>query len=414
MTSLLLLLALHADPAPPWLMAKAFKLPSKYTNQESGYFALVAGLDDKLYIGAAKYGVNAYLLEFDPKTEATKLVLDAHVVLGLTATGFAAQAKFHTRGNVGESGKIYHGTKQGYPEKGETRDMYPGGFVLVYDPKTGKTESFGNPFPKQGVISVTPDESRGLAYISTCSDSRPIDGTHFMVLDMKSKKYTDLGDLEHAYAFIVVDHKGRAYHPIRGGTVARYDPATKKMEKLPVTVDGKPAGKPFTDNHCILNWDISPDKKTLWGVEMSTNALYRYDLTSEKLTATTVGPLLDAGAKGRTDCRAMCVGPDGTVWAAVAVHGIPDGPMLHLVRFSAKDKQPRDLGRIGVANPGFTTFTDDKGKEKPWHHTMPKTKDGTRSPWQPMGIAATRDGCVWVKTIAPYTLLKITKEQAWK
>ncbi|MGL4552643.1 MAG: hypothetical protein ACRC33_15830, partial [Gemmataceae bacterium] len=87
---------------------------------------------------------------------------------------------------------------------------------------------------------------------------------------------------------------------------------------------------------------------------------------------------------------------------------------LHLVRHAATDKAPRDLGRLGVANPDFTTFTDEKGKEKPWHHTMPKAKDGTRSPWQPMGVAATADGAVWVKTIAPYTLLKVTKEQAWK
>lgn len=414
MIPLVLLLCLHADAAPPWILAKAFKLPTQYTNQESGYFALVAGLDDRLFIGAAKYGVNAYLLEFDPKTEKTRLVLDAHAFLNLNATGFAAQAKFHTRGNVGTSGKIYHGTKQGYPEKGESRDLYPGGYVLVYDPKTGTSESFGIPYPKHGVISVTPDESRGLAYISTCSDSRPIDGTHFMVLDLKTKKYTDLGNMEHAYAFIVVDYLGRAYHPVRGGTVARYDPTTQKMEKLSVAVDGKPAEKPFTSDHCILNWDISPDRKTMWGVEMTTNALLRYDLTAKTLSATTVGPLLDAGPKGRTDCRAMSVGPDGTVWAAVTVHGVPDGPRLHLVRYGSKDKMPRDVGRIGVANPDFTTFTDDKGKPKPWHHTMPKTKDGTLSPWQPMGVAATRDGSVWVKSIAPYTLMKISKEQAWR
>ena len=35
-----------------------------------------------------------------------------------------------------------------------------------------------------------------------------------MVLDLKTKKYSDLGDSEHVYAFIVVDHQGRAYHPM--------------------------------------------------------------------------------------------------------------------------------------------------------------------------------------------------------
>ena len=48
----------------------------------------------------------------------------------LDAKGFAAQSKFHTRNNVGASGKIYVGTKQGYPEKGESRDLYPGGYAM--------------------------------------------------------------------------------------------------------------------------------------------------------------------------------------------------------------------------------------------------------------------------------------------
>jgi sugar lactone lactonase YvrE len=413
--ALLTLLALSADPAPPWLLAEAFKLPSQYTNQESGYFALVAGLNDRLYIGTAKYGENAYLLEFDPRTNKVRMVLDVNEVTKLSGRGFAAQAKIHTRNHVGASGKIYVGSKQGYPEKGEERCLYPGGFVLTHDPKTGQNETFGIAKAQHGIISVMPDEERGVAYISTCSDDRPIDHTHFMVLDLKTKKYVDLGDMEQAYAFIVLDHLGRAYHPVRGGRMARYDPRTQKLVQLRPTVDGKPAGLPFSKEGCILNWDTSPDRKTLWAVEMTTNALYRFDLTSDPPAGVTVGPLLVPGAKGRTDCRCLCVGPEGTVWAAVTVHGVVDGPRLHLVRFDPKvDKQPRDLGRVGVANPDFTSFVDDKGQPKPWHHTMPVTKDGTRSPWQPMGICQTREGTVWIKTIAPYTLLKLTRDQVRK
>src|SRR5207244_4087279 len=109
----------------------------------------------------------------------------AHKEIGTHATGFAAQGKIHTRNNVGASGKIYFGTKQGYPGKGEKRTDYPGGYPMVYDPKTGKTRVYPIPVSHQGIISVTPDESRGVAYISTCADTRP-DGTHFMVLDLKT------------------------------------------------------------------------------------------------------------------------------------------------------------------------------------------------------------------------------------
>ncbi len=401
----------RADEKPHWLMGRATKLPSQYTNQESGYFSIVEGLNGRVYIGAAKYGVDAYLLEYDPKTDTTKMVVDAQKVIGTNAKGFAAQAKFHTRNNVGASGKIYVATKQGYPEKGESRDLYPGGYAMTYDPATDRAEHFGIAWPKDGIISIAPDESRGLAYISTCSDDRPIDHSHFMVLDLKTKKYTDLGDMEHPYAFVVVDYKGRAYHPIRGGTIARYDPDRKKLDRLKITIDGKAPPKEITRDGAILNWEISPDRKTLWSVEMSTNQLDSFDLTALGgfIPGKSYGKLL--GWAKQTDCRAMCVGADGVVWAAVTVHGIPDGPWLHLV--SCKPGQPpRNHGALGVANPSFTTFTDAAGKPKLWHHTMTKRKDGTLSPWQPMGVCASRDGkYVYVLTIAPFTLMQIERNQ---
>ncbi len=391
-----------------WVLGRATKLPSEYTNQESTYFSLVEGRNGKLYIGAAKYGENAYLLEYDPKTDTTVMVVDAMRTIGSTARGFAAQAKFHTRGNVGESGKIYHGTKQGYPEAGESRDSYPGGYVIVYDPATQTAEHFGIAKPKHGIISVMPDESRGLIYLSTCSDDRPIDHTHFMVLATKTRQYTDLGDMEHMYAFIVLDHRGRALHPIRGGTIARYDPERRQLQRLSTKVDDQDLPPSLRHDAVIWNWETSPDRRTLWGIELATNQLYEFDLTSE-------GDTIRGWSRGRllgwakaTDCRAMCVDAEGDVWATVTVQqGVKEGPASHLVSYR-RGRPPFDHGRVGVANPNFTTFTDASGKPKPWHHTMPKTSDGILSPWQPLGIAATRDS-VYVVTIAPLTLLRFDR-----
>src|SRR5438128_7517288 len=93
-----------AEPEKPsWLLGQAYKIPSEYTNQESGYFSIVEGKNGRLYIGAAKYGVDAYLIEFDPKAKAMNMVMDVHKVIGSDAKGFAAQAKLHTRNNVGAS-----------------------------------------------------------------------------------------------------------------------------------------------------------------------------------------------------------------------------------------------------------------------------------------------------------------------
>ncbi|MCI0681606.1 MAG: SMP-30/gluconolactonase/LRE family protein [Gemmataceae bacterium] len=406
-----------------WLLGQAHHIPSEYTNQESGYFSIVAGHDSRVYVGAAKYGVNAYLIEFNPMNAVMRLVMDVHRVIMQFLTGFAAQAKIHTRNNVGQlTGKIYVGSKQGYPEKGEKRSDYPGGYVLAYDPKTGTNENFGMPKKHHGVISVMPDEHRGLIYVSTCDDGRPIEHSHFMVYDMKKKTYKDLGDSEHHYAFIVLDHKGRAYHPVRGGKIFRYDPDADKLETLTVTVDGQPCPKeiiglnPKAHASAILNWDASPDGKTLWCVEMSHNMLYSFDLTAagSVLPGKSHGPLLAGkNAKGNpriTDCRAMCVGPTGKVWAAVTEHGIPQ-TQLYLVSYTPGHQGVRNHGKVGVANPDFTPFVDAKGKPLPWHHGMRKEKDGTMTPTTPMGVCEARDGNVYVLTIGPFTLIKYRPDQ---
>ena len=121
--------AARSDDGPPekaadrhWLWSTAYAVPAETTSEQSGYFSIVEGKNKHLYIGTAKYGVNAYLVEFDPATKKMKVVVDAQKEIGTTATGFAAQSKIHTRNNVGASGKIYFGTKQGYPKEGEKRD----------------------------------------------------------------------------------------------------------------------------------------------------------------------------------------------------------------------------------------------------------------------------------------------------
>lgn len=410
------------EEKPRWLLGKAAHVPSEYTNQESGYFSIIEGKNNKLYVGTAKYGENCYLVEFNPVNSAMQMVVDVHRVIMAMVRGFAAQAKIHTRNNVGQlTGKIYFGTKQGYPEKGEKLSDYLGGYVMAYDPKTGQTENFGVPLKYAGVISVTPDEERGLCYISTCDDGRPIEKSHFMVLDLKTKKYKDLGDCGMHYAFIVVDHIGRAYHPYRNGKIARYDPKADEVKIFDITIDGQAPPlaitkdgtetNPKTGHGAVLNWDWSPDRKTLWCVEMSTNQLYSFDLTAseKKIPGKSHGALL-ANTKS-TDCRGMCVDTKGKVWMAVSYQAKGVGQRFDLVSYTPGEKSPRSHGTVGIANRDYIKLTDEKGKMKPWHHTIRIEKDGTWCPWQPLGIAASADGHVNVLTLAPLTIVRFSPEQ---
>src|SRR6185436_1540703 len=83
----------------------------------------------------------------------------------------------------------------------------------------------------------------------------------------------DLGETNHLFGFIVVDFLGRAYHPLRGGDILRYDPKTDKVERLKQRIDG--------ENSHPINWEIATNRKTLFAVAMSGNELYSYDLTSK-------------------------------------------------------------------------------------------------------------------------------------
>lgn len=391
-----------------WVWTTAHKVPDETTSEQSGYFSIIEGHNHRIYVGTAKYGANAYLVEFDPETKAMRVVLDAQKEIGTTATGFAAQSKFHTRNNVGPSGKIYLGTKQGYPKPGEKRTDYPGGYPMVFDPATGKTRVYPIPVPHQGIISVTPDEAHGVAYVSTCSDERPVESAHFLVLDLKTGMYRDLLDTHHLYAFIVLDHRGRAYHPVRGGKIARYDPRAGKLELLTQTIDGRP---PAGDSHLAdpdshpINWEVSPDRKTLYAVAMSGNQVYAYDLTApgNTLPGRRLGKLI--GDATATDCRAMCVAPDGSVWAGVAATFGPRGQFLHVVSYRPGDPAPTDHGPLAVGNPEYAKLTGADGKPLPHTHGVYRLKDGTMLPrYVVMGICAAADGTVYLTTLYPFTV----------
>ncbi|MEO2023690.1 MAG: hypothetical protein ABGX05_17850 [Pirellulaceae bacterium] len=408
-TLLFSLAASDVQSAETWCWSVAHRIPRATTSEESGYFSLVAGQDGKLYIGTAKYQENAYLVEFTPGSRRMKIVVDVNQVIGSSARDFASQSKIHTRNQVGRSGKIYFGSKQGYPRKKEARNVYPGGYPMVYDPRTGKTRSYPIPVPHQGIISITPDESRNVAYLSTCNDERPVESTHFLALNLQDGTYRDLLDCRHMYAFIVVDYRGRAYHPVLGGKIARYDPARQQLELLTQRVDGSPPTVQSLlaapQSHPI-NWEISPDRKTLYAVAMSGNALYRYDLTGtgQELSATLIAPLVSKATK--TDCRALCVSPTGTVWAGVAATIPGQSQQLRIISYRPGDTVTRDHGPVAISNPKYTSFQDSQGKPLSHQHGVHRPRpNGPLVPrYVIMAICAPSDERVYATTLYPFTL----------
>jgi hypothetical protein len=392
-----------AKGKPRYVRAEAYHILPETHSDESGYFSLCEGLDGAIYVGTAKYNENAYLVEFDPVTKKQRVVVDVNKACGLKATGYAAQAKIHTRNFVGASGKVYVGSKQGYRKKGDT-SQYPGGYLMTYDPRTGVTTNLGMPFKGQGIIDVTADEKRGLIYIVTCEDQ------HWMLYDVATRKYRELGPMLTPYAMTLIDAAGRACVITKDFRLARYNPADGKVTVRPIVVGGKTFAR--ANNSAIPTWVLSPDARKAYLVLMNDPTLVEIDLMGNGSTvrATSRGPMV-AGKRPDSRC-ALALGPDGRIYAVVRVDnetGFGKGMLHHLARFDPKTGKTEDLGVLAVKNPNFFKFGPGvDGKKPPWSHGFHKLPDGTLTPLHNhMALVAAADGTLYVTVIYPFTLLKI-------
>jgi hypothetical protein len=408
-----LALALSAAPAvaqaPPfrYVYGTAYHvLPETHTD-ESGYFSLCEGHNGRIYVGTAKYGYNAYLVEFDPKTTKQRIVIDTNKLCGLDVKGptYAAQSKIHTRNFVGPSGKIYVGSKQGYRRgKDDTAD-YPGGYVMTYDPATDRAECLGMPYKGEGVIDTVADEDRGIIYVVTCEEQ------HWMRYDLKEKKYRELGPLLTPYAETLIDAKGRANTITKDFKLARYDPTTDKVSILEVASHGKPVGT-ADDKLGPVCWAKTADGKAAYLLRMSDSTLWRLDLTTDgpKVPCTDLGRFIEG--TGFDSRGSLIVGHDAKVYALMRVDnktGFGTGYLHHLVSHDPATKKMTDHGVIVVRNPDFFDFgPGPDGKPKPWTHGFHKLPDNTLTPLHVhMAMCMAKDRTLYATIIYPFTLLKM-------
>lgn len=421
---------------PPfnYVKAKAFHIPPETTTEESGYFSLCEGKNGKIYIGTAAYGRNSYLVEFDPQTEAMRVVLDVHKLVGLPLdpTGYAAQSKIHTRNFVGPSGVIYLGTKQGYPTEAEKKSgktaTYRGGYVIAYDAATGKASNFGVPMPLgdkrlpadvkegEGVIDVVADEGRGLLYLVTCEHQ------YWMLFDMKrpEKGYRVLGPILRDQPNTLIDGRGRATAITKDYEVARYDPSNDRTTIAPLQVDGRAFRDVVGKDAVHPDWRIASDGRTAYLQLLNDLRMFEVDLGGE-MGKPVVATSLGERVRGKNpDSRgSISIGPDACVYSSVRVDnqtGFGTGYLHHLVRYDPAKRRMADLGVFTVNNPTFFDFTGLQAKNmdgslRPRHgfHALP---DGTKTPLHViLALIGARDGTIYATTLYPFTLLQARLER---
>ena len=394
-----------AQQAPKYVPATAYHVLPGTHNNESGYFSLVEGLDGNLYVGTAKYGENAFLVEFDPRTGKQRPVIDTHALCKLDAKGYAAQAKIHTRNFVGPSGKVYVGSKQGYRLDATDTAAYPGGYVMSYDPRTGTAENLGMPFSGQGVADVVADEARGITYVVTCEDQ------HWMAGGTKpGTPYRELGPMLTPYAMTLLDPDGRASAITKDFQLAQYDPATQKVTVRPIEVGGQRWTR--ANDNSIPTWVLTADGKRAYLILMNDPTLLEIDLSpaGDVVKATSHGKLIE-GKNPDSRCALALSPADGGVYACVRVDnetGFGTGYLHHLIRFDPKTGTKEDLGVLAVKNPDFFAFKTPDGKDAPYANGFHRLPDGTLTVLHVhMALAVARDGTVWITTLGPFTLLKV-------
>lgn len=414
--------------------ARAYHIPPETTTEESGYFSLNEGLNGKIYIGTSAYGRNAYLVEFDPATEKMRIVLDVHKLAGLPLepTGYAAQAKLHTRNFVGPSGTIYVGTKQGYPTKAEKKSgkipVYHGGYVMTYQPATGEAKNLGMPMPLgdsrlqsdgastvvegEGVIDVVADEARELIYVITCEHE------YWMLYDMKKPEqgYRLLGPVLNGQPNTLIDAKGRATAITHDWRIARYDPATDKVTVDDLILDGKPIVETLPAKPRVPDWRLADDGRSAYLQLLNDLRMFKIDLGGETGTpvpAWSLGNRIEG--KGPDSRGSISIAGDGRVYSAVRINnetGFGKGYLHYLVRHDPKTGSMENLGLITVENPDFFDFegpqaVNPDGTKRPRHgfHRLP---DGTMTPLHViLALIVAKDGTIYATTIYPFTLLRI-------
>lgn len=389
--------------APPYVPATAHHILADTTSEESGYFSLSESLDGAIHVGTAKYNANAYLVEFDPKSGRQRIVLDTNKTCSLNATGYAAQAKIHTRNFVGPSGKVYVGSKQGHAAKGDTQ-AYPGGYVMIYDPRSGRTENLGMPLAGQGIIDVIADEARGVLYVVTCEDQ------HWMLGTLAGPPWRELGPLLTPYATTLVDSRGIANAITKDFELAQYEPATGKLTTRPISLNGQQWKRASTN--AIPTWKLDPDGRHAWLILMNDPTLLRIDLQTpgDQIIAESRGPMLEG--KNPDSRSALTIHPDGKVYALVRIDnttGFGTGYLHHLVRYDPAKNTHEDLGVLKLQNPDYFDWAPGPdGKQKPGTHGFHRLPDGTLTPLHAhMALMATRDGTIYATILYPFTLLKI-------
>ena len=336
-----------------------FPIPSTL-HGGSGYTAIQADREGRIYVGTAYYGKRGELVQLDPKTAQWRSLFKTDYLTHQFGRGQGIPGKIHTKLRLGKDGKIYGAMKQGYelqytlrPDIGEAPEGVRGSqftcHYFSYDPETEETVDLGPTLLQEGVTSLAVDTDRGYLYGAT------VPGVRFQVVDLERGRIWTAGAMAHPHP--------QRYMPKDPGTGRVYHPG-----------EVTPEGRVF-----MTVWD--PDEFRLRDVEVVTDeGIEKYSHSY----ATCCGPAgshtlygctgdsffemnLDDTQDGKFHVRRLCYvgvdgdeqnsglyaierGPDGKIyWASIGGRNIP----IDLFSWDPKTETKTYLGSPALAGEWF-------------------------------------------------------------
>lgn len=320
----------------------------------SGYTAIQADNDGKIYVGTAYYGKNGQFVQLDPETAEWRSIFRSDELTYQYGRGQGVPGKIHTKLRRGADGKIYGAMKQGYeqqyvlrPDLGEAPEGVRGSqftcYSFSYDPATDKVLNLGPGWPQEGITAFDVDTDRGYVYAGT------VPGVFFLVYDLATRRVWNAGQIKygHPTRYMPLDPgTGKVYHPGEVTPEGKHfmtvwEPDTFRLRDVEVVPE-----QGFDYSHSYATCCGAAGTRTLYG--RAGDHLFEMNLDYGPDGKLHVRPLCYVGVEGdeqNSGLYAIECGPDGRIyWASNGGRNIP----TDLFAWDPKTKTKTYLGSCAL------------------------------------------------------------------
>ncbi|MBO9592567.1 MAG: hypothetical protein J7599_06615 [Niabella sp.] len=398
---------------------------SGFADAHDTYNAVTVAADGKVYyvLSSEKYNVAGRFFVFDPATATTRLIGDLSTLCGEGKMPCIAQGKSHVS-FYEYDGKIFFATHVGYYELIDGMDrlprnappgyeLYRGGHILSYDPRTGNAESLVLIPDGEGVVTMEMDTTRGHIFCISWPTG------NFIFYDVKTGGLINKGrlsgegesgtpgkDFRSLCRSLVVDPgNGRVYASTAEGAVWCYDPLADRLfvlEHMDLKRDYFGTYNVTQPGSMAYNWRKVlwyPQSALVYGVHGNSGYLFAFDPLTQDLA---LGPRLTSEPSKRSGMYdqfsygylGFTLGPDNeTIYYLTGGPIYEKGKLIKGVRSIAKGaaRGPENLHLVTYHIP--TEYYQDHG---PVFYA-----DGGR-PAYVNAIAVSADGYI-------YTIARVTR-----